>query len=327
MSEESIGVETMKKVRERESPDHSENLSETIDLNPYIDATISSGNRARAVLALIVIASVMTFSAFWNSRSGSWLNLRRQSVEDAIYWWDAEHKDRETAYQDSTDTAPISSIERGDDQERLYRGQAYVERRHIISRRELEETRKKMDDLRTEQALVFRIPFFGTAFDINDLGVLSGGCFVVLLMWFRFSLLRELSNVSLTFGTAKEMNQLRTCYQRLAMHQVLHTPEILTDLSRRKTRLQGLSDSLPKQLFLLPTVALGLVFLLDLLTSYGAASLTMLQELVLLVCVLFLTLSCLRVSNQISKVWRDTGVEIVSVLKAKQKGEARTCTN
>src|SRR6185503_8666598 len=42
----------------------------------YVDAAIRTSTRSREILILIIIASVLIFGSFWNSRQESWLNER-----------------------------------------------------------------------------------------------------------------------------------------------------------------------------------------------------------------------------------------------------------
>lgn len=284
----------------------AEDLPSTLDLAPYIDATVSSSNRALAVLILIITACILVFSAFWNSRPENWMGSRIGQVHDAIYWWDVEHSNEKPA-----------ALTYNSDDERLARGRAYVQNRQITSRTQLEERWKKLMDLQTEQVLLFRVPFFGMAFDINDLGVLAGFSFVVLLVGFRFYLLRELFNVSLTFNVAREINQLRVCYQRLGMHQVLHVPKMMQPPDQGKDPLRDLSDNLPKILFFLPFVLMSLVFIVDLRTVDIGVSLSPIGTTLLIGMDLFfviyigiLTVSCLAVARKISGIWQETGMEI-----------------
>lgn len=305
----------MKKARKRRAISQSaitlaKGVPDESDINPYIDATISSGNRGRSILILIITSSILVFSAYWNSRSNSWLNSRIRVVEDAIYWWDFNAQNRVLS--------DLPEHEKYDNEDRLRRGAEYVQIRDIKDKAQLAELLRGLYALRSEQVNVIRIPFFGTAFDINDLGLLSGFSFVVLLMGFRFSLLRELFNVTLTFNVAKKTNQLEICYQRLAMHQVLHIPKILPYEYPRRQRLLVLWDNLPKLLFLLPVALQLVVFWQDLALFPFAARfyssviyISYAFELLFLILILVLTISCFRVANEISKIWRDTGEEVI----------------
>jgi hypothetical protein len=46
------------------------------NLQLYVEAAWVSSTRARYVLILMVVASVLCFAAFWNSHPRSWLNAR-----------------------------------------------------------------------------------------------------------------------------------------------------------------------------------------------------------------------------------------------------------
>jgi hypothetical protein len=87
---------------------------------------------------------------------------------------------------------------------------------------------KQLKKIRREQINLIHMPFFGVAFDSNDMGIFAGLSFTVILLWLWFSLGRELRNLRMTFKEAegKGGRQQRLCYELLAMHQILTLPPI-----------------------------------------------------------------------------------------------------
>ena len=72
--------------------------------------------------------------------------------------------------------------------------------------------------------LVVRVPFFGFSFDVNDLGLLGGIAFLVILGSFRFCISREVDNLRLSFDEAHRLRRLKEFYNLLAMRQVFTVP-------------------------------------------------------------------------------------------------------
>jgi hypothetical protein len=51
-------------------------MPELNDIHDYLEASWASSNRARFLLVLVITASILAFTAFWNSHQKSWLNRR-----------------------------------------------------------------------------------------------------------------------------------------------------------------------------------------------------------------------------------------------------------
>jgi hypothetical protein len=69
------------------------------------------------------------------------------------------------------------------------------------------------------------VPFFGFSFDVNDLGILGGTAFLVILGCFRFFISREVDNLKMSFEEARRLGKLRDFYHILAMKQVFTAPQ------------------------------------------------------------------------------------------------------
>jgi hypothetical protein len=160
---------------------------------------------------------------------------------------------------------------------------------------------------------LIRVPFFGVAFDVNDLGTLGGFSFVIILLWFRFSIARELSNLSLTFDVARRQSTeaLLRCYELLAMRQVLTVPIV------GKQPAHQIWGGLPLILYVLPFGVQTAVFVNDIWTfdlGYSVGHFGTIALLVIafgcLVVIAILTCICFRLSVQIGRVWANTAKEL-----------------
>ena len=96
------------------------------------------------------------------------------------------------------------------------------------------------------RVLGVNIPILGASMDINDLSLMAGLSFSILLSWFQFSLRRQHDNVKKLFEIAKEHGELSTAYDLLAMTQVLTVPPARNanspafSFARRLSRLPSL---------------------------------------------------------------------------------------
>jgi hypothetical protein len=232
-------------------------------LRPFIEATIAASSRFRRVLIVVIIASILGFGAFWNSRKGSWINSRVNFVYQANDCFDlktkkdqlegrvdtksrdlAEAENKLKTNLDETEKARIekerdtlksekdvllNEIKKLDDNlSKNYAKEAdWLKARDITNKDQLNLITQRLENARLEYVSLVRIPFFGIVFDVNDLGLLGGFTFVVVLMWFRFSLWREYYNLRTTFREAKS-EHLKFCYRTLAMNQVLTVPPALS---------------------------------------------------------------------------------------------------
>ena len=121
-----------------------------------------------------------------------------------------------------------------------------------------------------ESAFLIHVPFFGFSFDSNDLGLLSGVSFLVVLSCFRFFLYRELDNLRLSFNDAREHSnhELRKLYKLLGMRQVFTVPE------GKFLKPSFFLMFAPKAIPWLPSVLLLTIITHDFLTAGISADLT-----------------------------------------------------
>lgn len=211
-------------------------------------------------------------------------------------------------------------------QEQYYRPAIeFMQIRGISSTDQINELVKRLQALQADQVNLIRIPFFGSVFDVNDLGLIGGFSFVILLLWFKFGLARELQNISLTFNEARRRNQLKVCYQQLAMQQVLTVPRMLPDEARQTRVPSSFWDKMPKVLFILPFAVHAIVFGYDLYSFKFGMSVSQFNtifntafSLLFLVLIIILTITCYEVSRQISGEWNEAHDKLVSDMKATQ---------
>lgn len=299
-------------------------------LAPYIDGTITAATRFRRVLIVMITASVLAFGAFWNSWEGSWPNSRVEVAHDANEYFklmdqlegiETQLRELKKKEEQGQPLLAESTVRTGleEDKKRtvgkiveLDNAKKWLDLKRIRNKDELKSFAEKLETARLDNILLIRIPFFGVNFDINDLGMLGGFTFVVILMWFRFSLWREYFNLHSTFKEADD-EHLEFCYKTLAMGQVLTVPPTLY---KRQPPQQPVGRVV-RLLYFLPVAVQLAIFTYDLYSyktgwviSKFNTSVSIITSFVCLLLSGFLTYWCFDLSRKIDNKWRATAKRI-----------------
>lgn len=299
------------------------------ELKQSIEATTSSSSRGRRVLIVLITASVLAFGAFWNSRQGSWINsrVRVASGAEKLLRLNKEY------YAGGTTEQRKEEIVR-ELQSKIYdEPKRFISIRGLQTSEELDPLIKKVRDIQTERVMFIHVPFFGVLFDINDLGMLGGFAFVVLLMWFRFSLWHESSNLKTTFAKATEKNCLPLSYELLSMHQVLTVPCSLGK-DRPRQRPWG---KIALLLFFLPSAVQLTVLAYDAYSFEFGSTISLFNTIVsiavslaFLVLIIILTVYCVELSREIERTWKKAFAEVrklgKTVFRLKGHSDAKSVT-
>lgn len=261
----------------------------------YVKAATSSSDRARAVMLVLVTASVLAFTTIWNS-GGGWLDQRIEVRHAALSFANTEFKADDPRHT----PAEKDLYERASDFLKV----THLDPAKEDDREVIKEQIKQYDRIRSDQFRVIRVPFFGVVFDMNDLGLFAGLSFAVGLLWLRFSLAREYRNLKLTFEESKKRNQVRLCYELMSMHQVLTVPP--TQGGRHRKAWINVS----KILHVIPALVYSYQVLTDLLTRHIGNILSprnmwilLVSDFILLGVILVLTAHCLRLYVKIDEEW------------------------
>jgi hypothetical protein len=293
-------------------------------LEPFIEATISAATRFRRVLLVLIITSVLAFGAFWNARAGSWINSRIDTANEAKKYLDLQTQIsfdlknvEQSMNQAQTGTDVYKNLEA--QKQNLEKDQKQVlenmrnTKPHVLRWLEIRNINKTEDltpvitQLENERSGYRRIhiPFFNNAYDINDLGLLGGFTFVVILMWFRFSLWREYYNLNLAFDEAKD-EHLEYCYKAIAIRQVLTVPPTLSG----KQPMVKPWGKVVRILYFLPVLIQLVVFINDCYTFPRGWAISEFNTIVgisaslcFLVLSIMLTYWCFQLSSDIDKKW------------------------
>jgi len=170
----------------------------SLDLQDYLDATSDASKRTRTILIVLVAASVLAFAGYLNSLKASWMLSRLQKISNP---------------QSEYVKEKLGFVPSNEDDKRYQEFYAAVSRAYV------------------ENAFTIRVPFFGFSFDVNDLGLLGGLGFTVILILLRFSIRSEIISLRLSFKAVeaearKDPTQFALFYDLLAMRQVLTMPHV-----------------------------------------------------------------------------------------------------
>ncbi len=265
-------------------------------IDRFIDAAAESTKRARLVLIVITVASVLGFSATWNSSSGGWLNSRLQVSDDVQRWW---------TYLTSDSEPNSLSVK---ESERFQQAKKYVAVR--IPHHDLEDSIQVATDaaifrdLRAHEVQTIRVPFFGVSFDVNDLGLIGGFGFAVVLMWLAFSIHTERHDTAVALQRATELGVLPYAFDLIRMRQVMTIPP--TPGSDKPSPLRWVT----KLLFTFPFLVQLRIFVFDAATwpagesiSPPATKFAVAGGGMFLMIVLVLTIWCIYLSFGVDADW------------------------
>ena len=247
-----------------------------ITIKDYVEASSEAAKRTRRIIVVLMIASVLMFSGLLSSLGSNWKFQRLRALEDV----NGEYVKRR-----------LGPPPQDSDSHSLY-----VARYNQLYSAALKDF--------VENAYTIRVPFFGIAIDINDLGPIGGVALVIIMVLFRTSITRELDNLRLSFKEAEADNQLNTLYYLLAMRQVLTFPNI--DGKERSKFI----ETAPKMLILTPLLIYSLIVMSDLRTLNIIGYIPPIQmsfliilELFLLIVVIVITKQSLIKLKQIDELW------------------------
>ena len=145
------------------------------DVEFYLDSNTQASTRVRFVLTLLVTATILTAMGLLNSYKNSWMTKRLETNFSYSNW---QSYIREK-YKDDTNFE-ITDTSKAWQEFRQSYYKAYI-----------------------DNALNIKIPFFGVAFDINDLGLFSGIGLSAIFILLYMSLGNEISCLGLAFRSLR----------------------------------------------------------------------------------------------------------------------------
>lgn len=253
-------------------------IGSEFNITDYVDAAGDAAGRTRAIAIVLVISCVLIFIGFLNSFHASWPTERIRAAFDG----------KNLGIFNMLKAEPYfpTTKEKDDYRNRL--------REEVV--------RAYVDNVR-----FIKLPFFGIAIDVNDLGVIGGmGLFMIMLVM-RFSLSREVKNLNVSFREAFYAEKLKQFYHALAMRQVFTVPEMLGE---RRNRWLAIA---PKIVCILPPAVLTLgigydhysIIWHNIYGYFEVIYLMIFETIILIPAIWWISLVCLERQFHIDEIWDD----------------------
>lgn len=314
-------------------------------LRRYLEAAERSSSRTRWSTIVLAIASVLCFIAAWNVEEFGWLRNRREVI----------HRARE--YSAAGESARLALLTHESESERqLYRRASdWLKSNNLKSDRDLvripiafarvtksDSARAAPDTIEAsltvdldavalelmagnierawvESFVVLDVPFLGISFDVNDLGLIAGLAFTIVLLMRKLSLDSERHNLRRLFRVGYRANRLRTTYELICMGQIWTVPRRDFGVNDERLRAPGGNWSalfwpriVPPLLNVAPPVLLLWIYVTNrrsasvgFITSAEATTLSLSASLLFLIFVVALTGLCLYSEFAITKLFDD----------------------
>ncbi len=250
-------------------------------LRDFAEAARESSRRTRTLLVVLVVACVLALVGFLNSLETGWMLQRVRAASDPA----GAYIEQKLAIPAELNPAARDAL------------QGAIIRAYI------------------DHAMTVRVPFFGVAFDVNDLGLMGGLGFVTILVLLRFSLRTETASLRIAFKVAAreaggDPTQLESFYDLLAMQQVLTMPHMRDRRTGWVIRRPRLLRAVPKLICFLPVIVYTMVAVNDYQSQHVANVINPLHTRILLaytgvlwVVILLLAAWCFVRLLRIDRIW------------------------
>ncbi len=320
-----------------------------------VGTTEKASRRVRYVLMVIVTASIIAFSSFWNALNFGWKNQRLELLsalshslnrDPELYTkiMEGDEKGSLDGYIDNEFRKKIinnRSIKNVDDFLNDLKNAIKYYRPETLGEGGVKELLKNSRTREEESVKTIKIPFFNIGFDINDLGFIGGFSFLILTLILYYSLKREYENLNIVycFIVKNFDNKDRIKYYYLmSMNQLLSSPQLPYEEAGSSSQKRISEDSLLKKspkwflkhfskvLFFLPFVLSLMIFIYDcqsvtigMTISKFSTLVTVIGEFIFTFLILICTLMCIFFTVKLDQKWDEIRAEVTASLKNSKK--------
>jgi hypothetical protein len=224
-----------KKVADRRAVDGHD-----FEIERHIEALGESASKVRFVMLAIIIAATASVATWWSARPDSWEKSRlstfaeNYSLANRCGLWTEEPLDQDTWQQ--PENPSISQ-----DYKYLFCPSNVIKWAKlygITDKKAAEEFGNKEREAFINNVLYIKVPILGPTFDINDLGLIAGVAFFLLMLVMVFYTHRGHENLALCMWKVRHIADSQECfdqpgsranllYHAIAMRQVFTVPPTL----------------------------------------------------------------------------------------------------
>jgi hypothetical protein len=288
-------------------------LEHAFEIEQYIRALGSSSSRVRFVMLALIVSSIAALATVWGGRTDGWARHRLTTaakngslIRHCFSWkrfGDGSACARDLDDRDLLNQDQLTPREQAAKDDILYHygvlskscsdacaAVRWFERYGINTKEDAEIFTEKQQEAFINDVLNVRTPVLGLVFDINDLGLITGLTFSILMLVMVFYTHRAHENLVLCMWKVQDIAEREQCfdqpgskanllYHALSMEQVFTIPPTLArwDDLRPFRRAHYL-------LFVTPLVVQGVVFGYDLYTAKIGYGFSQPQTKISLVC-------------------------------------------
>jgi len=177
-------------------------------LRDFADALTRAANRARNVVIIMVITSVIVMIGTLDSMENGWAKDRLKAASSI-----------ENPYvRLRLGPLPTGIEQRGEYEEHYKALYTALARQYV------------------ESSLAVHAPVFGVTVDVNDLGAVGGFALIVILVMLHLAVHRERDGLSTAFERAKAAGQLGAFYDLVSMDQIFILPSNEAEMQHKPMR-------------------------------------------------------------------------------------------
>lgn len=154
------------------------NLHIDIAIQKVCETSNASSSNTRSMMYVLVVVSILSIVAVLNTHKWNWTESRIKRGEAAIVKLDSQLHSKNIKTADS-----------------------------FVIAEQLELSRTNVEQLRRNQIENFqtvKVPILGNAFDVNNLTIVAGITFLVLIYILKFTMYREITNLRIALNSISE---------------------------------------------------------------------------------------------------------------------------
>lgn len=266
----------------------------------YIQALKGASARISYVMIAATVVSIFAIIGLINSLENGWFSSRLELARAAAMVWESGSTDSNNTIDDMkmevseidgsqeiesefqtqkrvgsiTPTANMENAPRSGsniDPDLKIRAIMWIEQHNITSIAEIEDIILIFEEVWVHSATILHVPILGIVFDINDLGMITGISFVILMIMLVFSISRYHENLFLSIWFVRDISKkeeepiapesmANLVYHSLAMTQIFNNPPTLA-------RYKAKGSAWPlKVVFITIPIIQGAIFIHDIST-------------------------------------------------------------